>query len=177
MRFLIAVMASFWLTFTSSALQAGNVLMTQDQFLQQAFNTEVPAPKALWLTKDIKKDIRALIHREFKGLRLRYWDDGVQTAWILEEIGKTKPITTGLVIQDSKISRLQVLTYRESHGGEVRYPFFTDQFKGMSLTESTRLSDGVNGISGATLSVRALTKTARLALWLDAHVRAREATP
>ena len=177
MRFLFAVMTSFWLIFTSGAAQAGSVLMTQDQFLQQVFNTKTPAPTALWLTKDIKKSVRGLIHRDLKGLRLRYWDDGVQTAWILDEIGKTKPITVGVVIQDGKISRLQVLTYRESHGGEVRYPFFTDQFKGMSLTNSARLSDGVNGISGATLSVRALTKTARLALWLDGHVRALESAP
>lgn len=177
MRFFIAIVTSFWLIFTSGTAQAGNVLMTQDQFLHQTFQTDVPAPKALWLTKGLKKNVRDLIHRDLKGLRLRYWDDGIQTAWILEEIGKTKPITTGLVIQDGKISRLQVLTYRESHGGEVRYPFFTDQFKGMSLTESSRLSTRVNGISGATLSVRALTKTARLALWLDAHVRAQETGP
>lgn len=177
MRLFIAVMTSCWLILTSNTSQAGDVLMTQDNFLQQVFGTETPAPKALWLTKEIKAAIRPLIHRNLKGLRLRYWDDGVQTAWILEEIGKTKPITTGLVIQEGKISQLHVLTYRESHGGEVRYPFFTDQFKGMSLTESDALSQGVNGISGATLSVRSLIKTARLALWLDDYVRTREATP
>lgn len=177
MRLFFAVMTSFCLIFTSGAAQAGKVLMTQDQFLQQVFDTETPVPKALWLTKDIKKDVRGLIHRDLKGLRLRYWDDGVQTAWILDEIGKTKPITAGLAIQDGKISQLQVLAYRESHGGEVRYPFFTDQFRGMALTDSSRLSERVNGISGATLSVRALTKTARLALWLDGHVRALEIAP
>lgn len=59
--------------------------------------------------------------------------------------------------------------FRESRGFEVRYPFFTDQFRGARLREGLDLDREIDGISGATLSVRALTKLARLALLLRAH--------
>jgi Na+-transporting NADH:ubiquinone oxidoreductase subunit NqrC len=48
----------------------------------------------------------------------------------------------------------------------VRYPFFTDQFNGLQLDENNRLQRKIDGISGATLSVNALTRLARLALHL-----------
>ena len=57
------------------------------------------------------------------------------------------------------------------HGWEVRYPFFTDQFNGLQLDEKKQLNKKVDGISGATLSVNALTRLSRLALHLH-----REAT-
>ena len=44
--------------------------------------------------------------------------------------------------------------------------FFTDQFSGSGLTDDLRLDRTIDGISGATLSVRALKKLARLALYL-----------
>jgi len=53
---------------------------------------------------------------------------------------------------------------------EVRYPFFTDQYKDASLQKDKQLDRTIDGISGATLSVRALTKLARLALYLHHHI-------
>jgi hypothetical protein len=65
---------------------------------------------------------------------------------------------------------MQVLIYRESYGWEVRYPFFTDQFTGLQLDDDLHLTDSIDGISGATLSVNALTKLSRLALYLHNEV-------
>ncbi|MDP4884461.1 MAG: FMN-binding protein, partial [Opitutales bacterium] len=62
--------------------------------------------------------------------------------------------------------QMQVLIYRESHGWEVRYPFFTDQFEGLELTNENTLNRKIDGISGATLSVNALTRLSKLALHL-----------
>ncbi len=77
-----------------------------------------------------------------------------------------KPITTGLAVDDGAIERIRVLVYRESRGWEVRYDFFTAQFIGARLDGDARLDRRIDGISGATLSVRALTNLARLALYL-----------
>ena len=74
------------------------------------------------------------------------------------------------------IERLRVLAFRESRGWEVRYPFFTDQFKGVGLTDGHALDKAIDGISGATLSVRALEKLARLALYLHDQAVARHDT-
>jgi hypothetical protein len=103
-------------------------------------------------------------------LRLKYWEKEGRTAWILEEIGKERPITAGVVVNDGKIERINVLTFRESRGWEVRYPFFTDQFSDATLKEDKQLDRHIDGISGATLSVKAMTKMARLALLLDHEV-------
>lgn len=155
-----------------TAARAVDVYQEPAAFLDEVFHGKVPDPSVLWLTDEVKRGASEVLGRDLKGLRLRYWRQENRTAWILEEIGKTKPITTGIAISDGAIERLQVLVYRESHGWEVRYPFFTDQFKGLTLDADARLSEQIDGISGATLSVRALEKLARLALCLDAHVRA-----
>jgi len=49
----------------------------------------------------------------------------------------------------------------------VRHEFFTKQFNFAKLTNDNRLTHHIDGITGATLSVRALTKTARLSVWLN----------
>ena len=106
-----------------------------------------------------------------QGLRIRYWGEGARTAWILEEIGKVKPITVGLVVNDDGLEKIRVLAFRESRGWEVRYPFFTDQFTGVGLMADHDLDRRIDGISGATLSVRALKKLARMALYLHEQTR------
>lgn len=156
---------------------AVDVYQQPTAFLGEVFQGEAPEPSVLWLTEEVKHEAKAILGRDLPGLRLRYWQKGSRTAWILEEIGKTKPITTGIAVDNGAIERLQVLIYRESHGWEVRYPFFTDQFKGLTLQDGAQLSQPIDGVSGATLSVRALERLARLALWLDGHVRAAAARP
>ncbi|PSQ91940.1 MAG: FMN-binding protein, partial [Proteobacteria bacterium SW_6_67_9] len=53
---------------------------------------------------------------------------------------------------------------------EVRREVFLEQFEGATLTDDRQLDHSIDGISGATLSVRALTKLARLALYLHERV-------
>ncbi|MCK5189903.1 MAG: FMN-binding protein, partial [Methylococcales bacterium] len=52
-----------------------------------------------------------------------------------------------------------------------KHDFFTDQFKQNSLKPDLSLSQPIDGISGATLSVRELTKVAKLALYFDSLVQ------
>lgn len=153
-------------------LWAEEVYLQPDDFVAGAFpEGETPAAQRLWLTAELKPDIRRILGHDYAALRLRYWQHGGRTVWILEEIGKVKPITTGFVIDDGHIARLQVLVYRESHGWEVRHPFFTDQFKGAALQGNLKLDRRIDGIAGATLSVNALRKLSRLALYLDEKVQ------
>ena len=141
-----------------------------ETFISSVFDGDPPSPKRLWIGKDLKKNIRRIMERDLGVLRLRYWRDENRTAWILEEIGKEKPITTGLVIKDKQIEQLKVLIFRESRGWEIRHPFFTDQFQGISLTPDQRLDKNIDAISGATLSRNAMIKLSRLALYLHNRV-------
>ncbi len=154
----------------SPAYAGGDYLQPAD-FIQQTFGKPVPKARALWLNKSQQQTIKQILAHDFKKLRIRYWQQGEKSAWILNEIGKEKPITIGVVINRGKIQSIHVLSFRESRGSEIRHDFFTRQFKQLTLTQEQKLDKPIDGISGATLSVRAMTKIARIALYLDQQIR------
>ena len=51
-----------------------------------------------------------------------------------------------------------------------------DRYRGVALREGRALSREVDGITGATLSVRAVNRAATLALWLNGQALASVAT-
>ena len=157
-----------------SAACTADEYQTQEDFLLEVFAGSTPKPGVIWLKGDVKKTTSDILGHAYPGLRIRYWGEGTRTAWILEEIGKVKPITVGLVANDDGLEKVRVLAFRESRGWEVRYPFFTDQFGGVGLTADHDLDRHIDGISGATLSVRALKKLARMALFLHSQTRLRD---
>jgi hypothetical protein len=144
----------------------GEVYQEPDAFVAEVFGT-VPAPKVLWLTKDIQAQAAAILGHPPAQLRQRYWSDAHKSVWVLEEIGKEELITAGFVVADGRIDHVRVLVYRESRGQEVRYPSFLKQFKGAKLAQGARLDREIDGIAGATLSVGAMERMARLALFFD----------
>ncbi len=136
-------------------------------FLSDSFDGQTPQASIVWLTGERKQQVQNILGHNYPSLRVRYWRKAQRSAWVLEEIGKDHPITVGVVIQDGHLERIKVLVFRESRGWEVRHPFFTDQFQGAKLNGDGKLDKTIDGISGATLSVRALKKIAALALYLD----------
>lgn len=154
------------------AYASAETYQAPDDFLRDSFSGDVPKPAVLWLTGAVREQTKAILGHEPAQLRIRYWLQADRSAWILDEIGKEKPITTGIVIAAGKIERIRVLAFRESRGWEVRHEFFTDQFKQRGLTTDNKLDARIDGISGATLSVRALTNLARLALYLHQQITA-----
>jgi len=145
---------------------AGGQYLEPDEFIRQSF-AQPPKARALWLKKEQRQTIQQILAHNFRKLRVRYWQKDNKTAWILNEIGKEKPITIGVLIKDHKIETIRVLAFRESRGSEIRHDFFTRQFDQATLQDDLQLDRSIDGISGATLSVRAITKVARIALYLD----------
>ena len=74
-----------------------------------------------------------------------------------------------MVVSEGKIAKAKVLVFREIRGWEIRYPAFTRQFLGATY-DGKKLSKNIDGVSGATLSVWAMTKIAKIALYLDEYV-------
>jgi len=145
--------------------------MTPEAFLAESFAPAQPLIESLWLTNEIRDSAKQILNHAYPGMRIRYWhaSEGAnrRTAWIMNEVGKTRPITIGITIVGDHIERVRILEFRESRGAEVRMDFFTRQFVGLSLQPTNRqLSDNIDGITGATLSVKAVKKTARFALFL-----------
>jgi hypothetical protein len=150
--------------------EAGRYIETDD-YVTAAFAGEMPRAGTLWVSGDLRKVAEEILGHKYSALRVRYWDDGTTSAWILDEIGKELPITIGVTVRDAKIENVRVLEFRESRGWEVRYPFFTDQFDGATLTAKDRLDRNIDGITGATLSVGAVTRIAKVALIFDGNIR------
>jgi hypothetical protein len=150
---------------------AATEYQSSDAFVNEAFSGKPPKAKSFWVSRKVKPTVTEILQHNPGFMRTRYWQDGDKTVWVLNEIGKTQPITVGIVIENNNITLLKVLTFRESRGWEVKHDFFTDQFKQAALRDDYSLNKHVDGISGATLSVRALTKTAKLALFFDQQLR------
>ncbi len=150
-----------------SAAYAKGTYQPPDEFVKEAFNGQPPAASIIWIKGELREQIEDILQHSFDSKRVRYWQQAKRSVWVLDEIGKKKPITVGIVIDGDKISQLKVLVFRETRGWEVRFPFFSEQFNNATLTEQQQLSQSIDGISGATLSVRALKKLARIALLLN----------
>jgi metallophosphoesterase superfamily enzyme len=153
---------------TPTLLFAASVYETPADFLNRAFAGTPPDAGVIWLSGDRKSSVRQLLGHDYPALRVRSWCQSGRSAWILEETGKELPITVGIIVDKDYISSLRVLTYRENRGGEVVTPAFTDQFTGVALEGNETLNTKIDGISGATLSVQALTRLAGMALFLHA---------
>ena len=83
--------------------------------------------------KAAKMIVEKILNHPYAGLKIVYWEQNNQSAWILEEIGKEHPITFGIVVANGKIKTAKVLEFREIRGWEIKYPAFTRQFIGASL--------------------------------------------
>ena len=151
----------------SPALAADDVYQSPDTFIAESFGGTTPPAKTLTPDTALNEKIAKIMGKHYTLNSVQYWQHNGRTAWILEDIGKYEPITTGYVVSpENKLERVKVLIYRESHGWEVKHEFFTRQFKGAGLKKEKKLDERIDGISGATLSVNALKRMGALALLL-----------
>jgi len=73
-------------------------------------------------------------------------------------IGKFEQIDYAVALgPDARVLGIEILAYRESHGGEVRLPAWRSQFVGKGPADPIKLGADVANISGATLSCTHIT--------------------
>lgn len=76
-----------------------------------------------------------------------------------EVVGKFELISYAVgIASDGKVKGVEVLSYRESHGQEIRLPAWRRQFVGKSVASPLRIGEDIDNISGATLSCSHLTE-------------------
>ena len=98
-------------------------------------------------------------------LRVARRDSLLGFAQVRNVRGKEQPITylvaldNGLTLRD-----VDVLIYREAYGGEIAYEPWRKQFRGRTPQDTLEVGRTVRGISGATISVNAVTLGIRQAL-------------
>lgn len=162
-----------------SSDKSTNKGISKDEFIAMAVDSSSSnsdselQPKNLWLNDELQVKIIKILDHPYSKLRLRYLTNLKlkQTLWFLDEIGKERPISFAVSIIDRKISLMKILQFRESRGGEIRMQAFTDQFNQIGVKSNSKLDQHIDGITGATMSVTAMKKIARLALMLDVEVR------
>lgn len=137
---------------------------TVPAFLESHFEA-APKPTMLWLKAEQREQAK-VISGEDPGFRQRYWRQDERVAFVFDVIGRDHPITVAILVSDNGVEDMRVLVYRESRGWEVRHEFFMRQFDGANLKPNkNKLDVRIDNIAGATLSVRAMKRAARLALW------------
>lgn len=92
-------------------------------------------------------------------------DQVIGYAVVCEEIGKHRPITFIVATTpDRVVKNVSVMMYREPIGGEIRHRAFLKQFAAKNLDHPIAARRDIKNISGATLSVRAMSRGVRKAL-------------
>ncbi|MGA9334843.1 MAG: FMN-binding protein [Rudaea sp.] len=92
--------------------------------------------------------------------------------WLMVDrvIGKSELVTYALAVNATgAVIALDVLDYRESHGGEIRLSAWRRQFDGKTAADPVKLNHDIKNISGATLSCRHVTEGVRRLLQLYDH--------
>jgi len=133
-------------------------------FLSKQFDP-IPKPSRIWVDKEKQNYIKSTFNPSQIKLSYRYWQKDNKTVWVLDEIGKERNITTGIVINNNVVKSVKVIAYRESRGGQVQSKRFTNQYQNKSM--KSKFSKEIDSISGATLSVNAINKQVALALYLN----------
>lgn len=177
MRRIFFALIAVQLLLAASQSYAKGLYFDNNAFLNQAFGDQPYKSEMLWIKGENKAILQKIFGRKSVGLRQRYWHNGQRTAWVFNEIGKELPITIGVVVEKHQIAQLHVMEYRESRGGEVRHAFFTRQFLGSKLDSKKKLSNNIDGITGATLSVRSMKRVARAALYLHGQITGAQENP
>ncbi|AKJ29636.1 FMN-binding protein [Caldimonas brevitalea] len=149
-----ALVSPVYATDYLSVPQAQKLLFPQAQaFLEQP----------LKLSAEQRDRVKAV-----SGLRQR-WDeqkvwraekDGRLQGWFIQDdvIGKHEFITYAVAISpQGEVLGVEILSYRETHGGQVREPQWRKHFAGKTLADPLKLDQDVPNISGATLSCRNIT--------------------
>ena len=79
--------------------------------------------------------------------------------------GKDQPITFLVAIDAAdRLKDVDILVYREPYGGEVAYDSWRRQFHRKTAADPLQVGRDIRGISGATISVNAVTAGVRQAL-------------
>lgn len=89
--------------------------------------------------------------------------DAVVGYMVLDDvIGKFELISYAVGLNtDASVRQIEILSYRESHGGEIRNPAWRKQFAGKRAPRGLAIGEGIANISGATLSCTHLTDGVR----------------
>jgi len=153
--------------------EAVRIYFTEGEALVKVFGKDAQVAAEDWVPDEDQRERiesalgRRLTETGFVFHRGRQGERDLGWAIVLEEKGRFKPITFMVQVkQDGEVGMVLVMVYRESRGDGVKRQRFLKQFRDRDVDDTLRLNRNIVGVSGATLSSRALTAGVRKALVL-----------
>ena len=148
----------------TSLLAAGDIKIACEEQLFNLYpeNTDIRM-HIIKLDKQMKKQVENQVKQRFYRDKLYYWtisqdDTTIAYAFLDNVIGKSMPITFLVILNiDGKIINSNVIKYREAYGGEVGNIRWLKQFINRNKNSRYNVGKDINGISGATISVKSIT--------------------
>ena len=149
----------------TSVLAAGDIKSVCEEhvFILYPENTDIRM-HILILDKQIKKEVENQVKQKFYRDKLYYWtisqvDTTIAYAFLDNVIGKSMPITFMVILNiDGDIISANVIKYREAYGSEVGNKGWLQQFINFNNISTYNIDKDIDGISGATISVKSMSK-------------------
>ena len=157
-----------------SFLISGEIQNRAIQTIESFYLDEIEIDsKKFKISKKIKSKIQNHVKQKFFRNEIYYWvikKDGDVKGYALMDNskGKSMPITYLVIFNpNQEVIHSSIIKYREGYGGEVKSRSWLDQFNGMVKDSLYSYPRNIAGISGATISVKSVTKGfAKLSLLL-----------
>lgn len=146
-------------------VSASEIKQRSQELIAEQFGTEIAMNfRKLDLTPDSKKRIEIKVGQRFFRNSIYTWKISINNttvgyALLDNVIGKSLPITFLVIFNlEGIILSTHVVKYRESIGGEISNWRWNRQFSGRNYQSSFSVGNDIDGISGATISVKAMAR-------------------
>lgn len=141
--------------------------MSLAQAQQQFFANAVFTEASISFDDDQRDAIKARAGTRQRSAHQQLWrvqQNAELAGWFMldEVIGKHEYITYALALTATgEVKDLEILSYRETHGGQIQQAEWRENFIGKDSEDTLRLGKDIPNISGATLSCRNVTDGVR----------------
>jgi Na+-translocating ferredoxin:NAD+ oxidoreductase RnfG subunit len=134
----------------------GATYFTVEQAQQAIFPGEKFSQGFITLTSEQVRGIERRSEANVRHKQIQLWKVSGGGYFIVDEVvGKHEFITYAVGLNaEGTVKQIEIMTYRESYGYEVRNADWRAQFVGKSASAPLKLNKDIKNISGATLSCR-----------------------
>ena len=147
----------------AAAFSYAEEYLTEEQAKDVLFPGETFTDADVTLTKDQMKQIAKASDTRVRNEKIRALKTS-KGGWLLFDsvVGKHEFIDYVVALhKDGSVKGVEILTYRETYGHQVRDPKWRAQFNEKTVMDPLKLDQDIKNISGATLSSNNITKGVR----------------
>ena len=151
----------------SVAAQAGE-LLTLKEYLKKELSSSAKMTKEVFkLSADQKTALKAIAPNADESDFSFYYGKSATGALekactVVPQQGKEGPMSIGICFEPTGlVATVTILSFEEEHGKKVAEQSFLKQFKGKKISDSFQVGKDVDGISGATVSSKAVAESLR----------------